>query len=248
VIILERSPARDCWFKIKETCSLSSGLFFVEERATRYSILLTYYQRYLNDGETAQFIAAVARKYSVNTLQRLAACGDRYSRRAAALALGLLGDVGCYAVLGPLLRNRDRKLRLVVDDALQAISAREGSAHQRQQLELVVRCNECGNFERAITLASQLIETTGGTAEVFHQRSLALFQLDAIAPAVDDCRQTLKLNEFHYAAMVGLGHCHLEMGDLLEALYWFRRAVDVYPDLEPVRLQIRRLEKAIQEL
>lgn len=220
----------------------------MEERAIRYSILLTYYQRYLNDGDTAQFIAAVARRYSVNTLQRLVCSGDRYARRAAALALGLLGDVRCYSVLGPLLRNRDRKLRLVVDDALRAIAAREGSANERQQLELIVRCNECGNFERSVDLATQLIESTGGTAEVYHQRSLALFQLDAIAHAIDDCRQALKLNEFHYAAMVGLGHCHLEVGDLLEALFWFRRAVDVYPDLEPVRLQIRRLEKAIQEL
>ena len=220
----------------------------MEERATRYSILLTFYQRYLNDGETAQFIAAVAKRYSVSTLQRLAQSGDRFSRRAAALALGLLGDVFCYPVLGPLLKNRDRKLRLVVDDALRAIAAREGSAHQRQQLELVVRCNECGNYERSIELASQLIEETGGTAEIFHQRSLALFQVDCIDQAIADCRQTLKLNEFHYAALVGLGHCYLELGDLLESLFWFRRAVEVYPDLEPVRLQIRRLEKAIQEL
>ncbi len=220
----------------------------MEERATRYSILLSYYQRYLNDGETAQFIAAVARKYSVNTLQRLVASGDRFSRRAAALALGLLGNVHSCSVLGPLLRSRDRKLRLVVDDAMRAIAAREGTANERQQLELIVRFNECGNFERSVELATHLIEASGGTAEVFHQRSLALFQLDAISQAMEDCRQALKLNEFHYAAMVGLGHCHLELGDLLESLFWFRRAVEVYPDLEPVRLQIRRLEKAIQEL
>jgi len=220
----------------------------VEDRATRYSILLTYYQRYLNDGETAQFIAAVARKYSLATLQRLAASGDKFSRRAAALALGLLGDVRSVAVLGPLLRSRDRKLRLVVDDALRAISAREGSATQRQQLERIVRCNECGNFERSVELSTQLIESTGGTSETYHQRSLAFFQLDSIEHAIDDCRQTLKLHPFHYAAMVGLGHCHLELGDLLESLFWFRQALDVYPDLESVRLQIRRLEKAIQEL
>ena len=220
----------------------------MEDRATRYSILLTFYQRYLNDGETAQFIAAVARRYSVATLHRLAASGDKFSKRAAALALGLLGDMRCNPVLGPLLRSRDRKLRLVVDDALRAISAREGTAAQRQQLERIVRCNECGNFERSVDLATQLIDTTGGTAETYHQRSLALFQLDAISQAIDDCRQSLRLNPFHYAAMVGLGHCHLELGDLLESLFWFRQALDVYPDLETVRMQVRRLEKAIQEL
>ena len=220
----------------------------MEERAIRYSILLSFYQRYLNDGETARFIALVARHYSVGTLQRLVLSGDTYSRRAAALALGLIGDMRSNAVLGPLLRTNDRKLRLVVDDSMRAISAREGTAAQRQQLELIVRCNECGNFEKSIELATELIETSGGTSEAYHQRSLALFQMDSIEHAIDDCRQALKLNEFHYAAMVGLGHCHLELGDLLESLFWFRRSLEVYPDLEAVRIQIRRLEKAIQEL
>ncbi|MEZ6135360.1 MAG: tetratricopeptide repeat protein [Pirellulaceae bacterium] len=220
----------------------------MEQRVKRFSILLSFYQRYLTDADTAQFIVAVAKHYSNGTLLRLIQSGDIYSRRAAALALGLLGDSSCVARLGPMLRSPDRKLRLVVDDALRAISARDGSASERQQLELVVRCNECGNFEKSINLATQLIDTSGGSAEVYHQRSLALFQMDSIEHAIEDCRQVLKLNEFHYAAMVGLGHCHLELGDLLESLFWFRRALEVYPDLEPVRAQVRRLEKAIQEL
>ena len=45
-----------------------------------------------------------------------------------------------------------------------------------------------------------------------------------------------------------LGHCHLEINDLRESLHWFRQALETYPDLEPVRVQVRRLEQAIQEL
>lgn len=220
----------------------------MEERATRYSILLRFYQRYLNDGETAQFIASVAKRYTVSTLERLVLSGDIYARRAAALALGLIGDQRCYTVLGPLLRSDDRKLRLVVDDSVRAISSREGNTEQRHQLELIVRSNECGTFEKSVEIATEMIDGLGGSAEVYHQRSLALFQLDSIEHAIADCRQVLKLNEFHYGAMVGLGHCHLELGDLLEALSWFRKALDVFPDLEPVRIQVKRLEKAIQEL
>ncbi len=220
----------------------------MEERALRTSLLLRMYQRYLNDAETAQFIAAVAGHYTIGTLMRLLVHGEMYSQRAAALALGLIGDSRCYTTLGPRLRSSDRKLRLVVDDAIRAISSREGSPAQRQQLDAIVRSNECGTFEKSIDLATGLIDGLGGTAEAYHQRSLALFQLDSLEHAIDDCRSVLKLNRFHYGAMVGLGHCHLELGDLLEALYWFRRALDIFPDLEPVRIQIKRLEKAIQEL
>lgn len=219
----------------------------MEDKATRYSILLRFYQRYLNDGETAQFIALVASSYTVGTLERLVVAGDTYSRRAAALALGLIGDNRSCQTLGPLLRSNDRRLRLVVDDSLRAISSRDGTVTQRHQLESVVRSNECGTFEKSIDLATELIET-GGCAEAYHQRSLALFQLDLVEPAIEDCLQVLRMHPFHYAAMIGLGHCHLELGDLLESLFWFRRALEVYPDLEPVRVQVRRLEKAIQEL
>ncbi len=220
----------------------------MEERAITYSRLLKFYQRYLSDEDTARFISSVATHYSPGTLERLVVSSDVYSRRASALALGLVGDSSSIAILGPLLRASDRKLRLVVDDAIRSIGAREGTAAQRQLLETIVRNNECGNFEKSIELATELIESSGGLAEVFHQRSLALFQMDAVDHAIDDCRQALKLSQFHYAAMVGLGHCHLELGDLLESLFWFRRALEIYPDLEPVRLQVKRLEKAIQEL
>ncbi|HAC92472.1 MAG TPA: hypothetical protein DCF63_17860, partial [Planctomycetaceae bacterium] len=71
-------------------------------------------------------------------------------------------------------------------------------------------------------------------------------QTDQVQQAIDDCLQVLKMNRFHYAAMVGLGHCYMELGDLVKSLYWFRQALDVYPDLEPIRVQVSRLEKAIQ--
>ena len=46
--------------------------------------------------------------------------------------------------------------------------------------------------------------------------------------------------------MVGLGYCFMELEDFIQALYWFRQALDVYPDIEPVRIQITRLEKSLQ--
>ncbi|MEC8557374.1 MAG: hypothetical protein VXZ82_20420 [Planctomycetota bacterium] len=218
------------------------------QRATRYSQLLRFYHTYLREGDTPCFIRSVAQSYTLGSLERLILSGDKHTRRASAIALGLIGDISNMPTLGRLLSHPDRKLRLVVDDAVRSIAAREGTPYQRQQLELIVRANECGQFEDSIEMATESVEGGDSSAEIFHQRSLAFFQSDAIELAIEDCHQVLKLNEFHYGAMVGLGHCHLELGDLLEALNWFRNALIVFPDLEPVRMQVRQLEKAIQEL
>ena len=219
----------------------------MSEFEARKSVLVKFYQRYLADGDTPLFITAIAQIYSIATLERLLQVGDLHSRRAAALSLGLLGQQSSIDKLGPLLGANDRKLRLVADDALRAIAMREGTDVQRYCLERAIRANECGQYEKTVEHTTECIESTGGTSEIFHQRSLAWFQLDRIDLAIEDCLLTLKLNSFHYAAMVGLGHCYLERGDLVESLFWFRQAVDIYPDLEPVRVQIRKLEKAIQE-
>ncbi len=220
----------------------------MNEPPKRTSLLLKYYHRYLSDGNTAQFIASIAPRFSSSTIQRLMVSGSLEIKRAAALSLGLLGSSDCVGHLGPLLRSQDRRLRLVADDALRSIAAREGSTEQRQILEKVIRCNECGDFRMAYDLASEAIENFPQNAELYHQRSLASFQLDLVVNSIQDCLDCLKLNRYHYAAMVGLGYCYLELEDLMQALYWFRQALDVYPDIEPVRLQIMRLESSIQEL
>ncbi len=220
----------------------------MEERATHKAVLLKSYQQYLQDSDTARFIQSVASRYSIATLLRVITEGDTYRRRAAALALGFIGDISCNDTMGPLLCDRDRKLRLVVDDSLRSIWSRDGSQEQRHLLDRVMRLNECGEHSQAVKLASELIDCNHQFAEAYHQRSLALFHLDEIADSIEDCRRVLQLNQFHYAAMIGLGHCNLELGDLLESLFWFRCALDTYPDLEPVRVQVRRLEIAIQEL
>lgn len=219
----------------------------MDEKATRIAVLVRYYQRYLHDSDTARFIASVASRYSVAALHRVLEEGDVYRRRASALALGLVGNYSSNDFLGPLLRDKDRKLRLVVDDALRSIWARDGSIEHRHQLERIVRLNECGSYEQAIQCASGLVESATTFAEAYHQRSLALFNLGEVELAIEDCERVLQLNQFQYAAMIGLGHCYLELNDLNESLHWFRMALETYPDLEPVRVQVRRLEKAIQE-
>ncbi len=99
----------------------------MEERATHIALLLKSYHRYLQDGDTPRFIQSVASRYAVATLQRVLMEGDTLRRRAAALALGFIGDISCNDALGPLLCDHDRKLRLVVDDSLRSIWSRDGS-------------------------------------------------------------------------------------------------------------------------
>jgi tetratricopeptide (TPR) repeat protein len=102
-------------------------------------------------------------------------------------------------------------------------------------------------FSAAISLADDLIAQNDRLPDVLSQRGAAKYQLQDYRAALSDCQRVVELNRFHYIAWVGMGHCYLELSQPLSALDCFRHAVDLYPDLEPVRLQIRRLERAFQD-
>ncbi len=219
----------------------------MENSSTKVSRLLKAYQDYLESSDTASFVASIARNYTVPTLITILNRCDVLHRRAASLALGFLGDITCQDSLGVALSSSDRRLRLVADDSLRAIWARDASDGQRSTLDKIIRLNECDLFEEAVALCDQLIDDAPRYLEAYNQRALALFHLRDFDRSIDDCRRVLKISRYHYGAWIGMGHCLLENGDVWGALDSFRMALSIYPDLEPVRLQIRNLERSLQE-
>ena len=70
-------------------------------KSLRAPLLFRLYQEYLDDQDSAAFSGKVCQRYDVGTLERLATAGDRMTRRAAVLALGLVADYDSNEILGP---------------------------------------------------------------------------------------------------------------------------------------------------
>ena len=123
-----------------------------------------------------------------------------------------------------------------------------GGHHSKKPEDDEDCCNspQHGLLSRAKQFTGNATDGCSATGECY-SNGRTITTLRQVEQAIEDCRKVLQLNPYHYAAMIGLGHCHLEINDLFESLYWFRQALETYPDLEPVRVQVRRLEQAIQE-
>lgn len=204
------------------------------------------YHRYLDTEESATFIHEVSQHYLLTTLERLATCGQTVSRRAAVLALGMLGNFSHNAILGNALHDKDRAVRLLADNGIRALWRRDGSDRQQQTLQRVCRLNENQQHHAAIEAASDLITEAAWFAEAWNQRAIGHFALEHWEDAANDCHQTLEINPYHFGAAVGMGHCYLEMDDPFAALECFRRAVKLNPDLEDVRAQIDYLQRTLE--
>jgi tetratricopeptide (TPR) repeat protein len=210
-------------------------------------MLVALYNRYLSNCDSTYFIKRTAQRYSCGTLERLTASGDNITRRAAVLALSLLGDYGSNAVLGRALVDRDRGVRTIAESGIRELWCRVGSRQQRHALRILVELNDQRRHAEAARLATKLIQESPWLAEAWCQRGTANYHLGQYEAAIRDCHQALEINPYHFTAAAGMGQCFLLQDDPIAALEAFRRALRLNPGLEEVRAQVVRLQRTLKE-
>lgn len=207
--------------------------------------IVRQYRQYLDDQDSAQFIQAVARRYSCGTLERLAISEDRNARRAAVLALGFMGSYTSNAVMGRALVDRDRGVRTLAENGIKDLWCRSGSREQRLTLRNIVRLNQTKQHGEAARLATDLIHESPWIAEAWCQRGMSYYHLGEYDASIRDCHQALEINPYHFTAAAGMGQCYLLVDNPVAALEAFRRSLRLNPSMEEVRAQVIRLQRSI---
>jgi tetratricopeptide (TPR) repeat protein len=191
-----------------------------------------------------KFRAKVAARYNEGTLQRLLDSGDVHARRAAVLALGLLGTMRSNKELAALLRDDDRQVRQLAADALWSVWFRADTDAHNQELQRLIRL---GDPQRTRSGLDALIKKASGFAEAYNQRAIVYFRLGEYEKSISDCEMVLKLNPYHFGAQSGMGQCYMKLKKPKAALKAFRTAFRLNPDLEGVEDTIRALEDVLGE-
>ena len=208
--------------------------------------LLTFYLVYLDRLDCGVFSSRVGGCYMAGTLQRLASHPRREIRRAAVLALGCLGDYESNPTLGAALLDEDRTVRTLAENSIRQVWTRAAGERDRTQLDTIIRMNAARQFGEVVRMASDLIKHTPAFAEAWNQRAYAHHALGHYDQSVRDCHEALEVNPYHFIAAVGMGRAYLELGNPVFALESFRRALQLNPDLEGVRVQADRLAKLVE--
>ena len=212
----------------------------------RSPLLDRLYQRYLNDEDSARFIQSVCQRYSIGSLKRLCRYGQVNSRRSATLAIGFLGDFSVNETMGRSLQDDDRGVRLLADHGIRQIWTRQGEPAVQAGVRKLYRLVIQNRLEDAIEDATRLIAHDPMLGEAWNQRAIAFCALGEFEAAIEDCRETLNCNRYHFPAAMGMGHCLLQMDDAVAALECFRLALSINPDLEGVRNHICQIERTLE--
>jgi tetratricopeptide (TPR) repeat protein len=197
----------------------------------------------LEDG-LRRFKANVNGRYAEATLQRLAENPSAQTRRAALLALHLLGTMASNEAVAAHLRDDDGQVRQMAADALWALWFRSDTEDNNKELQ---RALQQPDPKKALSVLSALVRRAPGFAEAYNQRAILYFQAHEYEKSAADCQKVLELNGQHFAAAAGLGRCYLRLQMPEPALKAFRVAYKINPNLEGIRDAIRDLESVLGE-
>ena len=207
------------------------------------SVLIDYYETFLRDQDVEHFRRQVAARYTEGTLGRVVDSGGITARRAAVLALGLLGTYeSSNSVVARALGDSDPTVRELASNALWAIWFRADTPENNATLEQVRDLLRQERCDDAIELAAKLIKRAPAFAEAYNQRAIAHFILGHFDESASDCRKVLELNPHHFGALGGLAQCQVRLNQRVEAIKTLRRALKLQPFSEGLREAIAALE------
>lgn len=186
------------------------------------------------------FRRQVERRYTEGTLQRLLTAADVDTRRAAVLALGLVGTMDSNGPLARMLHDPDRETARMAGDALWQLWFRGGTEEQNAELQRILHLPD---FLQVLAGLDDLVREAPQFAEAFNQRAILHFRRGDFARSAADCERALELNPYHFGAQAGLGQCYLKLRKPRAAVRAFRQALQTNPTLTHLSETIETLER-----
>lgn len=210
------------------------------------SQLVNWYREFLDNGKSAAFVSCISTRYNCATLVRLTKSTDYESRRAAVLALGMLGDRSALKAIGSCLRDDDRCVRLVAEIAFSDLCRREYGDSARRELEIARRHLDGERFEKAERILQGLVVAWPEFSEAWYLQSVVKFCQKDFVPSIGLARRAASFNPNHFASHALEAKAWLELGTPSRALASFRRSFSINPSQTMVQGYIDVLNRQVR--
>src|SRR5205807_10014925 len=132
---------------------------------------------------TSTYKRQVAQRYSEGTLLRLLESSDVLTRRAAVLALAMLGSMTANEPVSARLHDEDEEVRQIATDAMWKIWFRGDSDANNLELQRLARVRD---RQKAAAGLDRLIEKAPHFAEAYNQRAIVAFGMKQYDRSIAD--------------------------------------------------------------
>jgi len=197
----------------------------------------------------AQAIPAAPAPQELSRAQALATLRspDAGQRRRGALGLATKGRMEDTPALISALRDEDELVRAIAEEAVWAVWSRSGNAQIDDLFKEGVAQMSGGRLHAAIATFTRIIERKPDFAEGWNKRATAYFLAGDYRRSLSDCDEVIKRNPLHFGALSGYGQNYLQLAEPEKALEYFRRALEINPNLDGVEGIVEKLESLIAQ-
>lgn len=217
-----------------------------EQRCEKLSQLVVWYRNFLEDGKSAAFVSCVSTRYGVATLERMTQGPNNEVRRAAVLALGMVGNANSIGVVAKCLQDPDRCVRLVAEIAFADLSRRQVGVNAGRLLDVARRHIDGHRYGAAAELLEEITSAWPEFADAWYQCAIVSFCLGQYGRAIRLARRAIELSPQHFPAHTLEARCFMETEQMDKALLSFERSFWVNPSQLVVKGYIDTLRRQLR--
>jgi tetratricopeptide (TPR) repeat protein len=181
--------------------------------------------------------------------QALAALEDAATERRAEAVVWLAnhGGMADQPLLLKRLRDESPFVRGYAERGLWLLWSRSGDAAIDKLMAAGVEHMQAGRLPQAIADFGEVIRRKPAFAEGWNKRATARYLAGDFQRSLADCDEVVKRNPSHFGALSGYGQIYFQLEQFDKALEYWRRALEVNPNMIGVEENIRTTEQLLKE-
>ncbi|HEX5612003.1 MAG TPA: tetratricopeptide repeat protein [Burkholderiales bacterium] len=181
--------------------------------------------------------------------EALAALEDSQTERRAEAVVWMAnhGTMDDQPLLLKRLRDESAFVRGFAEQGLWLLWSRSGNAEIDRLMATGVEQMQSGAHAQAIATFSEVIRRNPGFAEGWNKRATVHYLAGEYRKSLEDCAEVVKRNPWHFGALSGFGQVYFRLEEYGSALEWWRRALEVNPNMLGVEMNIKGTEELLRK-
>src|SRR5260221_10669331 len=175
------------------------------------------------------------------------ASADTATRAEAVVWIANLGSMQDAALLHERLRDESGFVRSYAEQGLWLLWGRSGDHEIDLLMARGTEAMQAGSHKEAIEIFTSVVKAKPEFAEGWNRRATAYYLAGEYRKSLADCNQVLKRNPLHFGALSGVGQIYTKLEQYEKALEWFRRALEVNPNMIGVEINIESVKQLLKE-
>ncbi|HUQ26274.1 MAG TPA: tetratricopeptide repeat protein [Burkholderiales bacterium] len=168
------------------------------------------------------------------------------TRAEAVVWIANRGAMSDAPLLHERLRDESGLVRSYAEQGLWLLWSRSGDSAIDALMARGIEEMQAERLAEAIGTFAEVIGRKPDFAEGWNKRATAYYLAGQFERSLADCDEVLKRNPNHFGALSGAGQIHFALENFELALVWFRRALEVNPNMTGVEINIHRTQERLQ--